>query len=142
MIIAAEFGPGIFDIPAILYAVISLTVIRMVPVALSLIGVGFRPRTVAFVGWFGPRGLASIVFLIIALGELRDDGVGSVPLARVVAWTVFLSVVLHGISAYPLANRFGRFARALPPSAPELFEVPEPHNRRRSWARPVPAPAT
>ena len=106
-----------------------------------VLGGGFRPRTVLFVGWFGPRGLASIVFLIIALGELRDAGVVSSPLAHVVAWTVFLSVVLHGISAYPLANRFGRFAGGLPASAPELLDVPEPKRRRKTWARPVPAPA-
>ena len=138
ILVANQLGTAINDGQAIVYAALSLTLVRMVPVALSLIGVGFRLPTVLFMGWFGPRGLASIVFLFIALSELRAAGVIAGPLADVVAWTVFLSVILHGITAYPLARRFGRFTRGLPESAPELLDVPEPSHRRKSWTRPMP----
>ncbi|KAB7745700.1 sodium:proton antiporter [Nostocoides sp. F2B08] len=90
----------------VLYAVLALTVIRMVPVALSLLGSGFAWPTVAFVGWFGPRGLASVVFALLALESLDDD----VALRRIVATiacTVVISVFAHGLTASPLANRYG-----------------------------------
>src|SRR5207342_1446734 len=116
-----------FSDPAVLfYAVLSLTVIRMVPVGLSLIGSRFAPSTVAFIGWFGPRGLASIVFLILGLDGLEEAGVASGPLASVVAWTVLLSVVLHGLSAGPLATWYGRRTKALPEDALELVDEVEP----------------
>ena len=60
----------------IIYAIVSLTLIRMVPVAIVLIGKHLRPATVAFMGWFGPRGLASVVFTLIALQELEHSGGG------------------------------------------------------------------
>ena len=60
----------------IVYAVLSLTVIRMVPVAIALIGTHLRPATVAFMGWFGPRGLASVVFTLLALEEIEHGGGG------------------------------------------------------------------
>jgi sodium/hydrogen antiporter len=104
----------------ILYAVLSLTVIRMVPVAIALIGTHLRPATVAFMGWFGPRGLASVVFTLIALEELELGGGGGV-LVATATWTILLSVVLHGISASPLAARYGAsIGRAgdLPENAP------------------------
>jgi len=90
----------------IVYAVLSLTVIRMVPVALVLIGTHLRPATVAFMGWFGPRGLASVVFTLLALEEIERGGAGGM-LLQTVTWTILLSVVLHGISAPPLAARYG-----------------------------------
>ena len=88
----------------LLYAVSSLTVIRMVPVALALIGSGLDRNTVLFVGWFGPRGLASLVFALLALEEI---GSGVDEAVAVIATTVFLSVLAHGISAAPLAARYG-----------------------------------
>ena len=91
----------------LLYAVLSLTVVRMVPVAVALLGSATDARTVLFVGWFGPRGLASLVFALITLEELgpaADDAVA------VITGTVLLSVVVHGISAAPLAARYGRSA--------------------------------
>ncbi len=97
----------------VVYAVLSLTVVRMIPVALSLIGSGLGRSTVLFVGWFGPRGLASIVFALIALDELgpqADDAVS------IVAVTILLSVLAHGLSASPLATRFGRMSAARPVS--------------------------
>ena len=90
----------------IIYAVLSLTVIRMVPVAIALIGTHLRPATVAFMGWFGPRGLASVVFTLIALEEFAHSG-GAPMLAATATWTILLSVVLHGITASPLAARYG-----------------------------------
>jgi NhaP-type Na+/H+ or K+/H+ antiporter len=90
----------------ILYAILSLTVIRMVPVAIALTGTHLRPATVAFMGWFGPRGLASVVFTLIALEELEHGGGGGT-LVATATWTILLSVVLHGVSAPPLAARYG-----------------------------------
>jgi sodium/hydrogen antiporter len=98
---------GGLDLPAIAYAVLSLTVVRMVPVALALLGCRFQPATVAFIGWFGPRGLASIVFLIIALEGLHSAGQETDVLVATIGWTVLLSVVLHGLTAVPLARRYG-----------------------------------
>jgi len=88
----------------VLYAGLSLTVIRMAPVALALIGVGFGRAAVAFVGWFGPRGLASVVFALLALEDL---GKPAGPAVTVIAFTVLLSVVAHGLTADPLARRYG-----------------------------------
>ncbi|MFE4871826.1 cation:proton antiporter [Streptomyces sp. NPDC056682] len=88
------------------YAVLSLTVVRMLPVALSLAGTGLRMPTVGYIGWFGPRGLASIV-LALLVAEEHIPGVEL--LGRVVAVTVALSVLLHGVSAVALAERYGRW---------------------------------
>jgi NhaP-type Na+/H+ or K+/H+ antiporter len=73
----------------ILYAVLSLTVIRMVPVAIALIGTHLRRATVAFMGWFGPRGLASVVFSLLALEEIERGGA---MLLETVTWTILLPV--------------------------------------------------
>jgi len=90
---------------AAVYAVLSLTAIRMLPVALALVGSGLSRATVAFVGWFGPRGLASVVFGLLALETLgaRDAR----PVTTVIAFTVLLSVIAHGLTAEPLARRYG-----------------------------------
>jgi sodium/hydrogen antiporter len=96
-----------FSTSSLVYAALSLTVIRVLPVALSLVGAGLDRSTVLFVGWFGPRGLASVVFALLAIEEL-----GEVPVVGqavgVVALTVLLSVVLHGVSAGPLGRRYVR----------------------------------
>ncbi|MGB5629842.1 MAG: cation:proton antiporter [Woeseiaceae bacterium] len=84
-----------------LYAVLSLTVIRMLPIFLSLTGSGESNSSKLFLGWFGPRGLASIVFAIIVVNEQLP---GSDFMATVVATTVLLSLVAHGVSANPLAR--------------------------------------
>jgi NhaP-type Na+/H+ or K+/H+ antiporter len=96
----------------VVYAVLSLTLVRMVPVALSLIGTRMDRDTVLFIGWFGPRGLASLVFALLALeavGSAADEAVA------VIAVTVFLSVLAHGVSAAPLAARYGQAAAARAP---------------------------
>jgi NhaP-type Na+/H+ or K+/H+ antiporter len=88
----------------LVYALLSLTVIRMLPVFLSLSGTGESTSSKLFLGWFGPRGLASIVFAIIVLNK----GVpGGEFIAMVVVLTVFLSLVAHGVTANPLANLIG-----------------------------------
>jgi len=89
----------------LVYALLSLTVIRMLPVFLSLAGTGESTASKLFLGWFGPRGLASIVFAIIVLNE----GVpGGKFIAMVVVLTVFFSLVAHGVSANPLAKLMGQ----------------------------------
>jgi NhaP-type Na+/H+ or K+/H+ antiporter len=98
------------------YAVLSLTVVRMVPVALASIGAGLDRNTVLFVGWFGPRGLASLVFALIALEEL---GTGAEDAVAVIGLTVFFSVLAHGLTAMPLAARYGRAATAQGPEPGE-----------------------
>jgi len=100
-----------FDLTLLAYAVLSLTAVRMVPVALCLLGTGLDRRTALFVGWFGPRGLASVVFALLAIEQLGD-----IPLVEqavsVVALTVVLSVVLHGVTAGPLGRRYVRLEEA------------------------------
>lgn len=109
---------------SVAYAALSLTVVRLAAVAVALAGSGFGRQTVAFVGWFGPRGLATIVLAVVALEEL-----GASPATDLIVvtalMTVVLSVVAHGVSASPLAARYGRWAGALPASAPELGETAE-----------------
>ncbi len=90
----------------VLYAVLSLTVIRMVPVAVALVGARLGRATVALVGWFGPRGLASVVFALLALEELGRPVAGHA--VTVITITVVLSVVIHGATADPLAARYAR----------------------------------
>ena len=99
----------------LVYAVLSLTIVRMLPVALALAGVGLDRFSVAFVGWFGPRGLASVIFALLALEDLHDS---AKELVAVIALTVLLSVAAHGVSARPLANRF----KAGPPAAQHIAE--------------------
>jgi len=100
----------------VLYAVLSLTVVRMLPVALMLLGTGLRLNATVFIGWFGPRGLASVVFALLAveaLGTRADTAVA------VIASTVLLSVLAHGFSADPLARKFGpTLTLATPDPAP------------------------
>ena len=120
----------------ILYAVLSLTVIRMVPVAIALTGTRLRAATTAFMGWFGPRGLASVVFMLIALEEFNHSAEGKT-LVEAATWTILLSVVLHGISATPLARRYGALiVRA--GDGPELASSraePADHDAQRGGGR-------
>ena len=96
------------------YALLSLTVIRMLPVAIGLFGAGFDRYSVVFIGWFGPRGLASIVFALLALEDLHR---AAQPLVATIGLTVLFSVLAHGITAHPLAHRFAVAARATPRTA-------------------------
>jgi NhaP-type Na+/H+ or K+/H+ antiporter len=124
---AVLLGPALEHLSGriVVYAVLSLTVVRMLPVALSLLGSGLRPFTVVYVGWFGPRGLASVV---LALLVVEEHVPGVELLGRVVAITVGLSVLLHGVSAAPLAERYGRWHQRAAAGTRDLREgapVPE-----------------
>jgi NhaP-type Na+/H+ or K+/H+ antiporter len=94
----------------VVIAVLALTVLRLVPVALAMLGSGFRWPTVAFMGWFGPRGLATIVFGLLALEELGSDSPFIRDLAGPLAVAVLLSVFAHGFSAGPLSVSYGAWA--------------------------------
>jgi NhaP-type Na+/H+ or K+/H+ antiporter len=119
---------------AIFYAVISLTIVRIVPVAAALAGIGLRRDTIFFMGWFGPRGLASVVFTLIAVEELHDAGPVAGSIMEFATWTILLSVVAHGLSAGPLARMYGRGLNEAG-DIPELADAPEPRVRRRSAGR-------
>jgi len=104
---AMVIGPAlmVFSWDVVIYAVLSLTVVRMVPIFLSLVGTGESVSSRLFLGWFGPRGLASIVFAIMVINENIPN---SELIALVVTCTVFLSLIAHGISANPLAKWMGK----------------------------------
>lgn len=130
---AILLGPLLGDVTwqAIVYAALSLTVVRMLPVAMSLLGTGLARPTVVFAGWFGPRGLASIVFGLLVAQEALPEG--SVVLQAIFV-TVALSVVLHGATAVWGANRYGRWyeeARASGRHPPESEDVGKASVRRR-----------
>ena len=99
------------DATVVIYAVLSLTVIRMIPIALSLLGSGIRLPTYLFLGWFGPRGLASILFVLLILEESEIPHRAEILSITVI--TVALSVILHGVSAAPFANIYGRLAERM-----------------------------
>ena len=90
---------GSFSWEILLYAVLSLTAIRMVPVFLALAGTSFRSADKMFMGWFGPRGLASVVFAVIVINEHLPGGD---TITMTVICTVVLSIIAHGVSAIPL----------------------------------------
>jgi NhaP-type Na+/H+ or K+/H+ antiporter len=118
----------------VLYAVLSLTVIRMVPVAVALAGAGLSWATVALVGWFGPRGLASVVFALLALEDLGNGTARNA--VAVITITVMLSVVAHGATAEPLAARYARLLtrRADRPTGAEVPGIPERRLIRRTMS--------
>jgi NhaP-type Na+/H+ or K+/H+ antiporter len=109
-LVAVPLLRGQLGWPTLLYAVLSLTAVRMLPVALSLVGTHLGHRTVLFVGWFGPRGLASVIFALLAVEQL---GPGAAPAVTVIVVTVLLSVLAHGLTAGPLAVRYGARAAQL-----------------------------
>ncbi len=119
----AVLGPRLDDLTweIALYAVASLTVIRMVPVALSLVGLGLHRETVAFLAWFGPRGLASILFALLIVEEAAPPGASQVLL--VASWTVLVSIVAHGLSALPASRWYGRHVEALARERRDLAET-------------------
>ncbi len=98
-------GIASFEPRHLLYAVLSLTVIRMLPIAISLAGSGIRVPTVLFLGWFGPRGLASILFVLLILEEAEVEHQSDILAVTVI--TVALSTLLHGLSAAPVSAAYG-----------------------------------
>jgi NhaP-type Na+/H+ or K+/H+ antiporter len=115
----------------ILYALLSLTLVRMVPVAVALCGARLRKDTVAFIGWFGPRGLASVVFTLLVI-ETLHGGARAAQLTTVATWTVLISVFAHGLSSGPLS---ALYARRLGRATDDLYEfraTTELRTRKRS----------
>jgi len=94
-----------------LFCLLSLTVIRMLPVYVSLLGTGVQSLTSVFLGWFGPRGLASVLFVLLILEETESANADTI--SAVVIVTVALSVMMHSITAGPAASRYGRVAERL-----------------------------
>jgi len=110
---------------AVIYAVLSLTIVRMIPVAVAMLRTGFAPPTVAYVGWFGPRGLASIVFAGIVVEEAVP---GATAITDVILLTVVVSLVAHGVTAAWGARRYASWferAAAADPAIPEAAEIRE-----------------
>ena len=110
---------------ALLYAILSLTMVRMISVAISLIGMRMRKDTTLMMGWLGPRGLASVVFLIMAYEAAYEAHVEINLLVASVGWTILLSVLLHGATALPLANWYARRLESASADIPEMVEVAE-----------------
>jgi sodium/hydrogen antiporter len=123
-------------LPILIYAILSLTVVRMLPVAIAMFGTGAKQRTVAFLGWFGPRGLASIVFgtMLIQEGGLPHEQ----DLLIAIVLTVGISVYAHGISAGPLTKRYVEwYASHRPERRPRMESVPAAEH---PWRTPRPEP--
>jgi len=115
----------------IAFAALSLTLIRMGPVALALTGTGLSRASIAFIGWFGPRGLASIILVLVVVDE--EPGLPALDLLiAATTVTVLASVFLHGITARPLARAYSRAIEHLPPDAPEHETTEEIKPRRLS----------
>ncbi len=128
---AVLVGPVLDELswPTAAYALGSLTVVRVVPVLVALTGSGTLWETRLFLGWFGPRGLASILFTLLVLEDL-DSSVAD-PIAEVALWTVLGSVFLHGVTASPWAGRLSRRLAGVTQPMPELAPAPELPTRRR-----------
>ena len=130
---AVLLGPALGDVTwsIALYAVLSLTVVRLIPVAIAMSGTGARGPTLAFLGWFGPRGLASIVFAILVLeeGGLPHDGL----MLTTIYVTIGLSVLAHGLTAAPLANRYASWHESHPREESPTFEGSDVQDVR--WRR-------
>jgi NhaP-type Na+/H+ or K+/H+ antiporter len=101
---------GATTLEVVVYAVLSLTVIRMLPVAISVIGLGLRPATVGFLGWFGPRGLASIILALVVIEE-EPELTGLEQIFLVMTVTVLMSVFAHGVTAVPFTRRYVQQSR-------------------------------
>ena len=106
----------------VIFALLTLTLVRMLPVALSLLGTGLKRPTVLFLGWFGPRGLASILLMLSVTDELGITLNHPVMLTAIL--TVSLSIALHGVTAAPFARRYSTLA-ALAGECPEKLPVSE-----------------
>lgn len=109
----------IFNLMMAVYALLSLTVIRMLPVAISLIGTRLSRATVLFMGWFGPRGLASIVLGLVFL-EHQAKLPGESIIIPTIAMTVLFSIFAHGFSTLPGINLYRKRIDILPPGSPEI----------------------
>jgi NhaP-type Na+/H+ or K+/H+ antiporter len=133
---AILLGPALAELSwkLALYALLSLTVVRMLPVAIAMWGSRARAPTLGFLGWFGPRGLASIVFAVIVIEESQLPHEQLIVLA--IYLTVGLSVLAHGLTAAPLASRYARWYEQHPhDQAPPMESTPAEVTRARGPAR-------
>ena len=131
---AILLGPALGELSwsLVLYAVLSLTVVRMVPVAIALLGARARLPTLGFLAWFGPRGLASIVFAVIVIEESQLPHENLIVLA--IYLTVGLSVFAHGLTAAPLADRYADwFERHPRDQTPSMENIPTVVTRTRGF---------
>lgn len=117
----------------VVYAVASLTIVRMAPVVVAMLGTEARRPTIAFLGWFGPRGLASIVFALIVVQEADLPHTDTILLTTYA--TVGLSVLVHGLTAAPLARRYASWFSSHPPAAMPAMEGVHAGSHR--WRRPT-----
>src|SRR4051812_30093225 len=132
---AVLLGPALGELSweLALYAVLSLTLVRMIPVAIAMLGTRARAPTLGFLGWFGPRGLASIVFAVIVVEESNLPHEHLIVLA--IYLTVGLSVFAHGLTAAPLAGRYAGWYEQHPKDeAPPLESAPTTITRPRGPA--------
>jgi NhaP-type Na+/H+ or K+/H+ antiporter len=124
------------NLTVILYTLFSLTIVRMLPVALSLLGTKLRPASVLFIGWFGPRGIASILYVLTVVAA--DELAGKDTIYTAVMITVFVSVLAHGLTAAPLSDRYGkRIAELDKESEAEAETQPVPEMPTRAETVPV-----
>jgi NhaP-type Na+/H+ or K+/H+ antiporter len=133
---AVLLGPALSDLTwrLALYALLSLTLVRMVPVVVAMVGSHARRPTLGFVGWFGPRGLASIVFGVIVIEESNLPH--ETLIVHAIYITVGLSVLAHGLTAAPLADRYARWYEQHPrEKAPPMESAPTEVTRPRGPAR-------
>ncbi|TSA28495.1 MAG: sodium:proton antiporter [Bacteroidetes bacterium] len=100
--ILVPLSTSFWNLQTWIYTILSLTIIRMIPVALCLLGTKLSWQSVGFIGWFGPRGIASILYLLLVLVQLGPKGYEQI--MAVIVLTVLLSVFLHGLSAVPLSK--------------------------------------
>jgi len=121
LLLGALLLPLAFDVAGwteLVYAVVSLVVLRLVSVVIAMLGTGAKRPTVAFMGWFGPRGLATVVFTVLLLDEAIPNGD---TIASVAILCVVLSAFAHGVSAPPLVAAYSRWwNRVAGPDAPVM----------------------
>lgn len=123
---AAIAGPALRELTfqVVLYAIAALTVVRMVSVAVALLGSGLRSRSVAFLGWFGPRGLASMLFALFVLE--RNGMAAGDRIVEITAVTVVISVLAHGATAGPLSERYASWFESIRrEDMPEALPAPD-----------------
>lgn len=102
--ILVPFSFPYWDASTVIYASLSLTIIRMLPVAISLLGTELSWGSIGFIAWFGPRGIASVLYLLMVFIDLGREGYEKI--YAVITLTVLLSILLHGTTAIPLSKLY------------------------------------
>lgn len=124
VVLGASLVPDLvrrLDLRTAAYVILSLTVVRMLPIALSLVGTGLRGSSIAFLGWFGPRGLATILFGLLVVEE-ADLSHGDMILSTAL-WTVLASILAHGLSAVPVVGLYTRSLHSAEDAADDMAEM-------------------